>query len=404
MKLKSYFSASVESAMQQARRELGDEAMLLNSRPTTGEARRLGAHEVVFALPDGTAEPVVFRGLAKSSGSTRRKPNETSDELVDDLMHLRREMHQIKETMARATALPTGTSCGTADPEVNRVHNLLLARDVSPDLAQDLLAASLRTIARDVSGFVALHSLDSALRDQISKRVRAQPNFEAATESLSSSPRLVAFVGPPGSGKTSSLIKLAIRNGLQSRKPLLIVSLDNYRVASAEQLRAYACILGVAFQQVETVRAMRAVLDEHRHKYWVFVDTPGCGPRETEVIQELSEITKLDNEIETHLVLSAAMKSSDLRVAVERFGPLNAGKLLFTHLDETEQHGGVLSAAAISGRPVSYLSSGQRIPEDLEPATAERLLGLVFPSTEQSRRSDEAKFFHQAAGTAAAGL
>jgi flagellar biosynthesis protein FlhF len=402
MKLKSYFSASVEAAMQQARRELGDDAMLLNSRPATGEARRLGAHEVIFALPDVTPVPDVLRGLAKSSSAARKNPSETSDELADDLMSLRREMHQIKQKMARTTTFSAPESAGTPDPEANRLHSLLLARDVSPDIAQDLIAASLRKAAHDASGLIGRKSLEAQLREQVRERVRAQPEFGGMAAKAPSSPRLVVFVGPPGSGKTSALIKVAIQNGLQTRKPLLVVSLDNYRVAGSEQLRAYACILGVGFHQVETVRALRTALDEHRHKYWVFVDTPGCGPRETEVIQELSGITKLDHEIETHLVLSAAMKTSDLRVAVERFAPLNVDKLLFTHLDETEQYGGVLSAAAISNKPVSFLSSGQRIPEDLEPATSESLLGLVFPGREQGRQCDETKV--DQAGTAAAGL
>jgi len=386
--------------MQQARLELGEEAMLLDARAASGEARHLGGHEVIFALPDQpqTAKREGGRVANGVSSGERSARNEDRAKADDDLLALRREIHQIREAVAR-TSSRTAPAGLESNPEISRFHSLMLASDTAPDVAEAVLGPCLRD--RNVASKSPARSTEELIREQISKTLRARPEFDPSQGAGTGSQKLMIFVGPPGSGKTSALVKIAIQKGLASRKPLLILSVDNYRVSSAEQLRSFACILGVSFQHVETIRGVHSVLEEHRHKHWIFIDTPGCGPNETEVIQELSELTRLNAEIETHLVLSATMRSSDLKVAVRRFASFNPGKLLFTHLDETEQYGGLLSAATWTGKPVSFLSWGQRIPEDLEAATSDKLLDLVLPDPDLGRPRAAAR--SNQAGTAAAG-
>ena len=112
-----------------------------------------------------------------------------------------------------------------------------------------------------------------ALRDEISSRFTADATLGRGP----AQPRIVALVGPPGSGKTTTLVKLAVNYGLAARRPVLLLSMDTYRVAAADQLRSYAAILGVGFQLLETVSSLAQAIEENRGKELIFIDTPGLA-------------------------------------------------------------------------------------------------------------------------------
>src|SRR5208337_4770648 len=101
-----------------------------------------------------------------------------------------------------------------------------------------------------------------ALAEELTSRFQVQPVLGRGE----ANPRIVALVGPPGCGKTTTLVKLAVNYGLAARRPVMLLSMDTYRVAAAEQLRSYAAILGVGFQVVETVAALAQNLEENRGK------------------------------------------------------------------------------------------------------------------------------------------
>jgi flagellar biosynthesis protein FlhF len=156
------------------------------------------------------------------------------------------------------------------------------------------------------------------------------------------------------------------------------LSIDCYRIAAAEQLRSYGAILGVGFQAHETTLALAQALEEHRHKDLILIDTPGYGPKDMDAAEDLARLLASRPDVDTHLVLTASMKSADLKRVVDRFEVFRPRKLLFTKLDETETFGPILNEAVRTGKPVSFLSAGQQIPDDLEPATPDRILELAL--------------------------
>ncbi|MBV6433723.1 MAG: Flagellar biosynthesis protein FlhF [Bryobacteraceae bacterium] len=402
MRLKSYFAASVEAAIEQARQELGDEAMLVDSRATSRTTRHLGACEVVFALEEpkaGTKTPGKGEMVACQPGP---KPPD-ANRLLGDLSELRREMERMSEAVARSGALSAGAGGLLADAELARVYTSLLSEDVAPEVAQELLAGCSKKPVRDDVGRIVATRLAGSLREQMERQLSIQPELgNAGRISRNFAGKAVALVGPPGAGKTTALVKLAVQYGLRSRKPMQILSLDSYRIGAAGQLRHYAGILGVGFQTVESPGMLSQCLAENRHKEWIFIDTPGLSKSDADVIQELALVLDRHREIDVHLVLSAAVKFSDLRAAAERFEAMRPAKLLFAHMDETDTFGGVFSIAAQSKRPVSFLCGGQRIPEDLEPASVEGILSRI-PVGARKREPLKSNPF-ALAGSAAAGL
>ncbi|HTB18399.1 MAG TPA: hypothetical protein VK708_09790 [Bryobacteraceae bacterium] len=363
MKIKSYFASSVEQAIQEARQELGTDAMLITSRRSSPETRSLGAYEVVFGLNAPTA--------------ARPRPVVPAADLSGELQNLRAQLQEIKSTLQGSRPAESPTS------EAEELCEELVANDLARNIAQETVSAALRLreqlshdpVSRDQAAPpIALRAYAAEL---ISKRLRFAPPFNQNQPSAEAA-RVVVFAGPAGAGKTTTLIKIAIRECLAQRQPVRILSVDPYRVAAHEKLRSFAAIIGVAFSAVNSVQEFLAAVEESRNKTVVLVDTPGYSPAELDGITEIASCFERLANKQVHLVLPASMKRADLLRNIRNYAPVKPDFLLFTKLDETESQGAILSAALEAAKPLSFFGTGQNIPEDIEAAHARALLTSVL--------------------------
>ncbi len=327
MKLKSYFSGTVEAAMDLARQELGEEALLVNARPSTPETRYLGAYEVVFGIPPRPAPAAAPLPATAFDPKAERADGEraSNDRLVQEVAGLKREFERMMRSYVETHA--------SGQPASFSGHALAGEEDALAD-----------------AHALPVYQVDATL---------GRPGAARA---------IVALVGPPGVGKTTTLIKLAARYGLTARRPARICTTDVYRIAAADQLRSLASILGIGCDVAETTGALAQMLEEHRSKEFVFVDTPGLGRADMEDAADLAALIASHPEMDTHLVLPAFMRASDMTRAIEQYAVFGPRKLLFTRVDETTCHVDMVTIAAQHGLPISFLGTGQQIPDDLEPA------------------------------------
>ena len=358
MMIKSYFAGSVEQAIQKARQELGTEAMLVTSRRAAAEARHLGAYEVVFGAPD----------VEESAG-----PPPPSKDLSAELQVLRAQLEDIKRVLQLNNA-----RAQDADPQIDELHRELAAADLDSSLARKItdqvstLWQALPPAQRSAAGIDLLHGLaEECLR----KQLRIAPQTKGKEPEAN---RILVFAGPPGAGKTTTLTKIAIQEFLARRASVRIISVDPYRVAAHDRLRNFAGILGTGFTAASTMREFIEAVEEHRGRNVLLIDTPGYSGNDFEGARDLSGFLARLNHKEVHLVLPASMKRADLAGCLRRFEEFKPDCLLFTKLDETESFGALISTAIESGKPLSFFTNGQSIPEDLEAANPEAVLEPLF--------------------------
>jgi len=189
---------------------------------------------------------------------------------------------------------------------------------------------------------------------------------------------IAAFIGTTGVGKTTTIAKLAAQLMLKTRKKVGIISIDNYRIGAMEQLKTYANILGIpcfpAFNRKDLVFALKRM----GGRDVVLIDTAGQSQYDTSRIEELRQMITADLDISCHLLLSVATTESEMNQAAINFGPLKCHSYIFTKTDEAERCGSIINQIMKLRLPISYITTGQNVPEDIEKANKEKILNLLL--------------------------
>jgi flagellar biosynthesis protein FlhF len=192
--------------------------------------------------------------------------------------------------------------------------------------------------------------------------------------------RVVALVGPTGVGKTTTIAKLAANYRLREKRRVGLITVDTYRVAAVEQLRTYADIIDLPMEVVATPREMREAVARMGHLDLVLMDTAGRSPRDEVKIQELKSMLSEAEPDEVHLVLSSTAGAKSLVGTAEKFADVGTTAMVLTKLDEAHSLGHLVSLVRECNLPISYLTDGQNVPDDIQVAqrgaVAEMLLGL----------------------------
>jgi flagellar biosynthesis protein FlhF len=358
----------MREALAQVRRDLGGHAVILGTR----EVRRrrlfgLGRREVVeVTASDGPVGPLrVVSAPSPSPAATAPAPamGEAFDgplgrlrEAVDRLSRSGRIDHLLPD-------LPGGLVPTYAE---------LLEADVPEALARRLV----RHVAESVepSELHRPERVREALREAVEACVPVAPPIAAVPGTR----RVVALVGPTGVGKTTTVAKLAANFKLAHGYRTGLVTVDTYRIAAVEQLRTYAEIIDLPLAVANAPGEMARAIDELGDVDIVLIDTAGRSPRDEVKIRELADFLAAARPDEVHLVLSAVAGERSLRSAVERFAVVHVDRLIFTKLDEADGLGGVLAVIGQADRPVSYLTTGQAVPDDIEHADRARLARLIL--------------------------
>ena len=200
----------------------------------------------------------------------------------------------------------------------------------------------------------------------------------------------MALVGPTGVGKTTTIAKLAAAYLKQFGQKLALVTIDTYRIAAVEQLKVYGEIMNLEVEVVMSPNQLEEVLCRHQDKKLLLIDTAGRSPKDEVSVQELADFLRPELKIESHLVLAATARNQELYEAVKQFGALDLKSFIFTKLDECESFGALLNVHTKNNYPLSYLTDGQKVPEDLMIADPKKIAGLIMGKPYHIRSSNAA--------------
>ena len=255
-------------------------------------------------------------------------------------------------------------------PSLRPLWDALRGHAVDDQLALELVAAT--AAASDPTKWTSAAHSREALTGQIEQRVHTTGPLPLRSDQ----PTLMAIVGPTGVGKTTTIAKLATCAQSEGLR-VALVTVDTYRAGALEQIDRYAKILGIPIRIAYTPAELRETIDALQSNDLILIDTPGCGFNNRTLLQELDRYLAPLGGCEVHLALSCGTQLADMMETTRAFGGLQIAGLILTKVDEAVCLGPALSLLHRSGTPVSYLTTGQNIPADVEIATPRRLAELL---------------------------
>lgn len=405
MDIRTYRAATMHEALALVRRDLGPEAAVLHAREVPAGkllGRLLGSRQIEVTASLGVNVPSRF---------AKRSEPEPATVAASAAF---RPSSPVRSNSQRATIEPPPdpvlteevkgqlSSLQTMVQELCQQTRRGSKRDL-PDtlfrLFTDLIEADLsEEVARDLIEKVRSEAADAELADPVLLRARIVRMVEtdvAVAGPIAVTPgrrRLVALVGPTGVGKTTTIAKLAANFRLKQKRNVGLITVDTYRIAAVEQLRTYADIIDLPMQVVSTPREMREAAKRMSGMDLVLMDTAGRSPKDEVKIQELKALLGEAAVDEVHLVLSSVAGARVLQQTAERFAAVGTTALVVTKLDEATSFGNLLPLLRSSRLPLSYLTNGQNVPDDIETARVDRVASLVLgiePAYGNRRMNDE---------------
>jgi flagellar biosynthesis protein FlhF len=383
MQVKRYEAANMKEALARIKNDLGPEAIVISTKRLPGEKKLI---EIMAARDEGPGPGGAARGDRWGEG-TDAPEKSLSFENRELIGYFRKEMEELKALVqgSRQDKLSEEFADlkdslqdffdiiglrGQSEEKtiLSRIYNYLVGRGVSKARACKLLEVMKRDVpAEEIpdyeSGLKIAESLIRGTlthnRDEKGKKVKI-------------------FLGPTGVGKTTTLAKLAARYALEQKLTVGLITMDTYRIAAVEQLNVYARIMGLPLAVASEPDTFRQALQKFDGKDVILVDTPGKSRTDKDYFTILQDLVTGNRDVETNLLLSLTSSRENMMEVVLRYGKLDCDQIIFTKMDECTGCGFLYDVIEQAGRPVSFVTTGQNVPHDIEPANPSRLAELIM--------------------------
>ncbi|HJP18573.1 MAG TPA: flagellar biosynthesis protein FlhF [Nitrospinota bacterium] len=382
MHVKKFTAKNIKEALRLVKKELGADAIIISTRDIDPVSNNGKAHavEVTAAMDFNCDEMPEIKGLIYPLKKEIAELKEIIKSISPDLLSSNKknndnssnkeavELKSIVHYLLNNTKILK--DLGINDSLIN-LHREAIDKGINERLAFQLIEkVNSRTINKP--------SLNNNVKAQFFKEMEKFIKTAGPLRTSVKKPKVVSFVGPTGVGKTTTIAKLAAELSLNQKKEVALLTLDTYRIAAIEQLKIYSKIIDIPLSIARDKKEFQEALQLYKDKDIVLIDTAGSSRKDEKQMKELMDFLKGDVSVETHLVLSSTDQEDILFSNIKRFYPLSVDRLIFTKLDEANSFGMLFNIAMKTNKAISYFTTGQKVPEDIEVATAEKTIDLIF--------------------------
>jgi flagellar biosynthesis protein FlhF len=387
VQIKRFEAASTQEAFLKIKNELGPDAVVLSTRKL--RSGRVPLFEVTAAVderPQGRRE----KPLPLPAGAPQAAPARGDEETLAS--SLRRDVEEIKTRLAETAMRPFPYGEFLEMKEMLDTFFDTMGFQRKEKLSGALLKIYHQMVSIGVSrsrAFLLVSTLNrnlpaGELQDEeclcrVAEKLLARSiglSYRSAERK-----RICAFVGPTGAGKTTTLAKIAARSALEEKLKVGLITTDTYRIAAVEQLKTYARIMEIPIEVVSDKTAFRRALAKLSDRDLILVDTPGKSSVEPGYIEKLRDLFQIENPVETNLLLPLTSSQDNLAENLARFKPVGYQSIIFTKLDESRHFGMIYNVIDQERKPVSYVTNGQNVPQDIEKIDAGRLAKIIMTRT-----------------------
>ena len=310
-------------------------------------------------IEDTPKEPV------KQEKKSAPEDDSENDSRENEILQLQEELAQMKAMLSHAM------SGELNDEKVVNLQIALKQNEVNDKVIQDM-------ISRLTGAEIVADKNSAKARAALEKYLRKTIRVATGITLFSGRPKVVALIGATGVGKTTTLAKIAAKFVLEKGVSAAMITADTYRISAVDQLKTYSDIIGLPLEIVYSPDALKKAIDKHSNKQLILIDTAGRSQYNDYQMKELCEFLAVDKNIEKHLVMSATTKNRDAEAILEHFSVCKPDRVIFTKTDETSSIGLVPNLLHKKKIALSYLTDGQSVPDDIHPASIEKLAELLL--------------------------
>ena len=353
MKIKKIRAKNFREALAQVKKELGSDAVILSSEDKKGNRSYVEVTAAMdYDIETGGNMEYTPKPLLPSSGAS------------NEYIELKNELRSLKDYIE---AMKDSGFELKLQGERRDIFNFLKARSINDEYA-------LRLIKRAGN----INEIETLMSDDLNI-VRSSPEQQFIQSPISSdrNRRTIMLIGPTGSGKTTTIAKLA-SVAIRERKKVAMISIDTYKIGAAEQIRIYSRMIGIPLDIVSDREGLRKSITRFSDRDVLLIDTTGQNPRDIEYINGLKALYEMNLPIETQLLLSTSSDCEFLMDTYKYYNSLPIDYVAFTKTDEAVSLGSIYNLCSLYQKPVAYITTGQKVPGNIEFMDSRKLSNLIL--------------------------